>query len=128
MKKILLPTLLLLMQPAFASGDLENSIADFMTWVVLILLPIGGIYLFWTAHIYPEKVAEKKNHPQLEAIKVMCLLSLFVGGLLWPFALIWASYNYTGKKKDNEAELPEKEVNEPLQTAVEPQTTQTETE
>lgn len=74
--------------------------ANFMSWVVLIIMPLGGIYLFWMAHIYPEKVAERNNHPQLEAIKTMCLLSLFVGGLLWPVALIWANYNYGNKKKE----------------------------
>ena len=100
MKKIILLSFLLFVSPLFASGGFEDNMANFMSWVVLIVMPIGGIYLFWMAHIYPEKVAEKNNHPQLEAIKTMCLLSLFVGGLLWPFALIWANYNYSDKKKE----------------------------
>ena len=100
MKKIVLLAVLLFVSPLCASGGFEDSMANFMSWVVLIVLPLGGIYLFWMAHIYPEKVAEKNNHPQLEAIKTMCLLSLFVGGLLWPVALIWANYNYGDKKKD----------------------------
>lgn len=82
-----------------ASGSAEDKIADIMTWVVIIVLPPVLLYLFWIAHIYPEKVAEKRNHPQLESIKMLCLLSLFVGGLLWPFALVWASYNYEDKNK-----------------------------
>jgi hypothetical protein len=41
-------------------------------------------------HILPEKIAHKRGHPQLEAIKTLCILSLFFGGLLWPFAFIWA--------------------------------------
>jgi hypothetical protein len=100
MKKNTLILFLLGFSPLFASGGFEDSMANFMSWVVLILLPLGGIYLFWMAHIYPEKVAERNNHPQLEAIKTMCLLSLFVGGLLWPVALIWANYNYGDKKKE----------------------------
>jgi hypothetical protein len=100
MKKIILLSFLLFVSPLIASGSFEDNMANFMSWVVLIVMPIGGIYLFWMAHIYPEKVAEKNNHPQLEAIKTMCLLSLFVGGLLWPFALIWANYNYADKKKE----------------------------
>lgn len=100
-QKLLLVPLLLCFHSAYAfSGEAADSVADFMSWVVLILLPIGGIYLFWQAHIYPEKVAEERNHPQLNAIKAMCLLSLVFGGLLWPIALIWANYNY-GDKKDN---------------------------
>ncbi len=84
---------------------MEDHIADAASWLILLLLPIAGIYLFWKAHIYPEKVAEKKNHPQLKAIKSMCLLSLIFGGLLWPAALIWANYEYGNQTipgKDND--------------------------
>jgi hypothetical protein len=83
-----------------STGNVEDTIADGASWLILFILPIGGIYIFWKAHIYPEKVAEKKNHPQLNAIKSMCLLSLIFGGLLWPVALIWANYNYGDQKKD----------------------------
>ncbi|MFU1856393.1 DUF3302 domain-containing protein [Sphingobacterium sp. NGMCC 1.201703] len=80
-----------------ATGGTEDRIADVASWLIIFILPIAGIFLFWKVHIYPEKVAEKKNHPQLNAIKSMCLLSLIFGGLLWPVALIWANYDY---KKD----------------------------
>lgn len=114
MKKSLFALVFLLTaQSAMAfSGETLDSIADVVAWLLLIVLPAGGIYLFWQAHIYPEKVAERKHHPQLNAIKTMCLLSLFFGGLLWPVALIWANYNYSDKKKttsdeQNEAETPQ---------------------
>jgi hypothetical protein len=45
---------------------------------------------FLLVHILPEKVAEKRHHPQLGAIKCLCLLSLCFGGLLWPLAWLWA--------------------------------------
>ena len=41
-------------------------------------------------HILPEKIAEKKKHPQTDAIKTLCLLSLVFGGMLWPLAWLWA--------------------------------------
>jgi hypothetical protein len=41
-------------------------------------------------HILPEKIAEKKKHPQAKAIQVLCLLSLVFGGMLWPLAWLWA--------------------------------------
>ncbi|WP_246008622.1 DUF3302 domain-containing protein [Chryseobacterium lactis] len=83
---------------------MEDNIANAASWLILFILPIAGIYLFWKVHIYPEKVAEKKNHPQLKAIKSMCLLSLVFGGLLWPVALIWANYDYVDQKKETDTE------------------------
>ena len=43
--------------------------------------------LFWMVHVLPEKIAHKRHHPQFEAIKTLCLLSLVFGGLLWPHRL-----------------------------------------
>lgn len=99
-----------------STGNIEDSIADVVSWLLMLVLPLGGIYLFWKLHIYPEKVAEKKNHPQLNAIKSMCLLSLVFGGLLWPFALIWANYDYdqhlSKEEKKAKKALEEKEASE----------------
>jgi HAMP domain-containing protein len=71
-------------------GSKVDTIADVLTWVVLILVPIIGIGLFLMVHILPEKIAEKKQHPQAKAIQTLCLLSLVFGGMLWPFAWLWA--------------------------------------
>jgi CBS domain containing-hemolysin-like protein len=67
-----------------------DTAADIMAVVVIIIAPIIAISVFWLVHIIPEKVAEKRHHPQKEAIKILCLLSLVFGGMLWPFAWIWA--------------------------------------
>jgi CBS domain containing-hemolysin-like protein len=86
-------TWVLLSTPAHASflaGDALDSMANVMSWVAIFLTPVIGIGVFWFLHIMPEKVAEKRRHPQLAAIKALCLLSLFFGGLLWPLAWIWA--------------------------------------
>ena len=56
----------------------------------VIDVPVVGIVVFWLVHILPEKIAEKKRHPQAKAIQVLCLLSLVFGGLLWPIAWLWA--------------------------------------
>jgi hypothetical protein len=71
-------------------GETLDSIANGISWVVLIIGPIIGIAVFWMVHILPEKIAEKKKHPQAKAIQCVCLLSLCFGGLLWPFAWLWA--------------------------------------
>src|SRR6185312_16434665 len=67
-----------------------DSIANGISWVVLIVAPILGIAAFWLVHILPEKIAHKKKHPQTRAIQCLCLLSLVFGGLLWPIAWLWA--------------------------------------
>lgn len=72
------------------SGSMVDTAADILAVIVLFAVPIAGIYLFWMVHILPEKVAEKRHHPQKDAIKALCLLSLVFGGLLWPIAWLWA--------------------------------------
>jgi CBS domain containing-hemolysin-like protein len=72
------------------TGPLADTIADVLAVVVLILVPIAGVYLFWKLHVLPEVIAEKRHHPQKDAIKTLCILSLFFGGLLWPIAWLWA--------------------------------------
>lgn len=72
------------------SGDVVDTIADYVAIVVLLLVPALLLYLFWMVHILPEKIAERRGHPQADAIKTLCLLSLVFGGLLWPLAWLWA--------------------------------------
>ena len=75
---------------SFLSGDALDTMANVLSWVVLFLVPILAIVVFWYVHILPEVIAEKRHHPQKDSIKVLCILSLFFGGLLWPFAWLWA--------------------------------------
>jgi hypothetical protein len=70
-------------------GETLDSIANAIAWVVIIVGPMIGIAIFWMVHILPEKIAEKKKHPQTKAIQCLCLLSLVFGGLLWPIAWLW---------------------------------------
>src|SRR5688500_18979947 len=72
------------------SGEFVDTMADYIAIFVLVFVPALLIYLFWMVHILPEKIAERRGHPQAEAIKTLCLLSLFFGGLLWPIAWLWA--------------------------------------
>jgi len=85
--------LLLAPVPAFASflsGETLDTAADWLALFILFLVPIAGIVLFWLVHILPEKIAENRHHPQKDAIKTLCLLSLVFGGMLWPIAWLWA--------------------------------------
>jgi hypothetical protein len=72
------------------SPELEDKLATFLALFVIFVVPVVLIVLFWLVHILPEKIAHKRQHPQFEAIRTLCLLSLVFGGLLWPIAWIWA--------------------------------------
>jgi CBS domain containing-hemolysin-like protein len=91
--RLLAGTLLLGAAPAhasFLSGEALDKAADVLALLVIIVVPVVAIVVFWLVHILPEKFAHKRHHPQRDAIQVLCLLSLAFGGLLWPFAWLWA--------------------------------------
>ena len=77
-------------QASIFHGETLDALANGIAWVVIVIAPIIGIAVFWLVHILPEKIAEKKKHPQCAAIQCLCLLSLCFGGLLWPIAWLWA--------------------------------------
>ena len=75
---------------SFLPPEMMDTAAMYLAWFVICIVPIGGIVLFWLVHVLPEKIAHKRHHPQKDAIHTLCLLSLVFGGLLWPFAWLWA--------------------------------------
>jgi CBS domain containing-hemolysin-like protein len=83
----------LLPQSAHASlfhGETLDSIANGISWAVLVIAPVIGITVFWLVHILPEKIAHKRMHPQTRLIQCLCLMSLVFGGILWPLAWLLA--------------------------------------
>ena len=81
--------------PGFAhasllSGEALDTAANVVSWVVIIVVPLVVIGAFFYVHVLPELIAERNHHPQKHAIKTLCILSLFFGGLLWPLAWLWA--------------------------------------
>jgi CBS domain containing-hemolysin-like protein len=80
-------------QTCFASGasrHFEQILADYLVWVVILIVPVAVIYIFWKIHVLPEIYAEKVHHPQTKLIQVICIMSIFFGGILWPLAWILA--------------------------------------
>lgn len=75
---------------SFLPPEVMAVAADWIALFVLFVVPIGAIVLFWLVHVLPEKIAEKRHHPQKQAINTLCLLSLVFGGMLWPVAWLWA--------------------------------------
>ncbi len=75
---------------SFLPPELMDTAAMVLAWVVIVVAPVIAIGLFLVVHVLPEKIAEKNHHPQQNAIKTLCFLSLVFGGMLWPFAWLWA--------------------------------------
>jgi CBS domain containing-hemolysin-like protein len=71
-------------------GETLDSIANGISWVVIVIAPVIGIIVFWLVHILPEKIAHKRKHPQTRLIQCLCLMSLVFGGILWPLAWLLA--------------------------------------
>jgi len=99
----LLATAWSLVSPALAHASLlspeaEDKMATYIAIFALMFVPVALIVVFWMVHIMPEKIAHQRHHPQLEAIKTLCLLSLVFGGLLWPIAWLWAYTKPVGYK------------------------------
>ena len=80
------------------SPEAEDAMATYIAIFALTFVPVALIALFWMVHVLPEKIAHKRHHPQFEAIKTLCLLSLVFGGLLWPIAWLWAYTKPVGYK------------------------------
>jgi hypothetical protein len=83
---------------SFLHGETLDTAADWLAIFVIVIVPIIGIVAFWLVHILPEKIAEKRHHPQQQAINTLCLLSLVFGGMLWPIAWLWAFTRPVGFK------------------------------
>lgn len=67
-----------------------DKIADYISIFVIVVVPIVAIGFFLMVHVLPEKIAERRHHPQKDAITTLCMLSLAFGGMLWPLAWLWA--------------------------------------
>jgi CBS domain containing-hemolysin-like protein len=79
-----------LARASFLSGDALDAFANGLSWFILCVVPLAAIGLFFYVHVLPELIAERNHHPHKHSIKVLCILSLFFGGMLWPFAWLWA--------------------------------------
>jgi len=75
---------------SFLPPEAMDTAAMALAWIVIVVAPLIAIGLFLVVHVLPEKIAEKNHHPQQNAIKTLCFLSLVFGGMLWPLAWLWA--------------------------------------
>jgi Na+/H+ antiporter NhaD/arsenite permease-like protein len=82
--------LVLLMAGHASAAGFVDTLADIFSWIAIIIIPIVLGIAYWQIHYLPSKIAEKRQHPQKEAIHAMCMVSRFSGGIFWPIAFVWA--------------------------------------
>src|SRR5262249_2689621 len=57
---------------------------------LLIFVVVVAFYGIIAIHDIPAKIAEKREHPHVDAIHAAGWVSLFTLHVLWPFLWIWA--------------------------------------
>ena len=83
-------SILMLMAGHASAAGFVDTLADVFSWIAIIIIPIVLGIAYWQIHYLPSKIAEKRQHPQKEAIHAMCMVSRFSGGIFWPIAFVWA--------------------------------------
>ena len=63
---------------------------DIFAWIVLIVLLLSTVAVVVFLAMLPGMIAKKRQHPWAEAVTVAGWVTLFLGFVLWPIALIWA--------------------------------------
>jgi hypothetical protein len=63
---------------------------EYLALGLLLCVVTGVFYVFMYIHDIPYEIAEKRHHPQKDAIYWGCWLSLFTLHVLWPFIFLWA--------------------------------------
>jgi len=60
-------------------------------FLVLVLLTVGGVYVFIKLAFWPRNAARERGHPQADAINALSWCGLLLtGGIGWIIALTWA--------------------------------------
>ena len=74
---------------------------------MILMIVAGGVIvfliflaLFVASHlaVLPGRIARERGHPQAKAVQVAGIIGL-VTGFLWPFALVWAYFEYPSSGK-----------------------------
>jgi hypothetical protein len=63
---------------------------NLFAWIVLIILIASTVAVVIFLAMLPGTIAKNRNHPWKQAVTVAGWVTLFLGFVLWPIALIWA--------------------------------------
>lgn len=63
---------------------------DLFAWFIFLLTIASVVGIFVFLGLWPIRVAQARNHPQRDAIKVASWVALIMGAAFWPLVLVWA--------------------------------------
>lgn len=69
---------------------------DYFALFLIVFVFLVIFYGIIIIHDIPYLIAEKRNHPQKDAIHVAGWVSLFTLHVIWPFLWIWATMRKPG--------------------------------
>lgn len=72
------------------TGPLDGY--DYLTFLFLLLAIVAGFYVLIQIGGLPGKLAERRNHPHAESVKIVGWIGLFTV-FPWIHALIWAYHD-----------------------------------
>lgn len=72
------------------TGPLDGY--DYLTFLFILLALVAGFYLLIQIGGLPGKLAERRNHPHAESVKIVGWIGLFTV-FPWIHALIWAYHD-----------------------------------
>jgi len=93
--------------------DFELDVYDYATFVLLIVLVLVFFYAMITLGGLPGKLAERRNHPHADSVKLGGWIGLFTV-FPWIHALIWA---YHDSMTVDVRKFPKSDGNEPVSKA-----------
>ena len=70
--------------------DVTFGALDAFAFVVIAVILVVAVVIVVNLGKLPGQLAQQWGHPQASAVNVAGWLGIATGGLLWPFALIWA--------------------------------------
>ena len=83
---------------------------DIFALVVIFVIVALAIWLIITIASFPEKLAKKNNHPQVQAVNTLAWLGVLTLGVLWIAALVWAQIKYQEQTSNIEQRIAEIEA------------------
>jgi len=63
---------------------------DIFALIVLCVLVLATLWLLVFLARWPGQIAQAREHPQADAIRVAGWLGIVTLGVIWPLAFIWA--------------------------------------